>query len=227
MSKSVVGFALAVGVLSVPSFAGGPLGPGYEADDPALASADGDAFNIAPLQPGYKVDEPLQLLFREYCVTGPNVSKPGEGSSLVCVYSTRPVVMVYTREINAPVIRLVKKLDEATKTYAMERLGSYVVLLCDRQGCEKELKALAVKEKIERVLLSQVVMNKTPQADGRVGPRWKSFDAKFGADAETTVILASSRRQVKASYAYRRGELGDQDIERILADLPKILPKKD
>jgi hypothetical protein len=53
------------------------------------------------------------------------------------------------------------------------------------------------------------------------------FEAKFGAAAETTVILATGQRQVKASYAYRKGELKDKEIHQILADLPKILPPKD
>src|SRR5262249_53662741 len=81
MSKSLVAAALAVGALC------GPLSA------------------AAPLRPGYKVGEPLQLLFHEYRVTGPN---PGTGCALVCTYSTRPVVMVYTREIDAPLRTLIR-----------------------------------------------------------------------------------------------------------------------
>jgi WD40 repeat protein len=168
-----------------------------------------------PLQPGYKVDEPLQILFREYRVTGPHVATPGEGFSLVCTYSTRPVVMVYTREINAPVVRLIKKLDSATSTHQEQRLGSYVVLLCENRDRAKKLKALAEKEKIQHTLLSLVVMD-----DGR----WKQYDAKFGAKAQTTVILATGQRRVKAWFAYAKGDLKDKDIAQILASLPKVLP---
>jgi hypothetical protein len=31
---------------------------------------------------------------------------------------------------------------------------------------------------------------------------------------------------VKASYAYRKGEMTNKDVDRILADLGKILPSK-
>jgi hypothetical protein len=192
MNKSFYA-ALAVALLSAPSPAGEPLQPGYQAGDP------------------------LQLLFREYLVSGPNVTKPGEGHYLACTYSTRPVVMVYTREINAPVLRLIMKLDEATAAHQKERLGSYVVLICDRQDREKELKALADKEKIRHTLLSLVVLDEAGL---------KRFQTKFAAEAETTVFLATGQRRVKASYAYRNGELRDKDIERILGDLPKILEGK-
>jgi hypothetical protein len=171
-----------------------------------------------PLRPGYKVGEPLQLLFWEYRVTGPNVTKPGKGASLVCTYSTRPVVMVYTRQITPAVTRLIRKLDQATGNHQRERLGSYVVLVCDHQNRARELKDLAEKEKIRRTLLSLAILD---------GPGLKRFQDQFGAEAETTVILADSQRRVKACYAYRKDELKDGPIAQILGDLPRILPKKD
>jgi hypothetical protein len=54
----------------------------------------------------------------------------------------------------------------------------------------------------------------------------QKFQDKFGVTAETTVILATGLRQVKASYAYRKGEMTNKDVDRILADLGKILPSK-
>jgi hypothetical protein len=207
MNKSMVTAVLAIGMLSVPSLAHEPLQPG---DNVEVADD--------PLRPGYEVNERLQLLFREYLVAGPQGTKPGLGHYLVCTYSTRPVVMAYAHEINAPVIRLIKKLNIATAIHKKERLGSYVVFLCEGRDREKELKALAEKEKIQHTVLALVVMD---------APGLKRFQARFGAQAETTVILATAQRQVKASYAYRKGELDDKEMERILADLPKVLPKKD
>ena len=124
--------------------------------------------------------------------------------------------MVYTRAIDAPLQRLIRKLDEATAACKDERLGSYVVLLCDRPGREGELKALQRCEKIRHTLLALVVSN-----------NWGRFRAKFGAEAETTIILATPERRVKVCYAYRKGELKDKDVEQILADIAKILPKKE
>jgi hypothetical protein len=180
----------------------------------AFALAPTLAFTIEPLQPGYKVGDWLELWFREYLVTGPGVDKPREGHYLACTYSTRPVVMVYTRAINAPVVRLIKKLDQATATHKKERLGSYTVLLCDPLDREKELTALAEKEKIQHTHLAMAVPH-------------QRFQARFGVEAETTVILATGKRQVKASHAYRKGEMTNEDVDRILAELTKIIPSKD
>jgi hypothetical protein len=194
MSQSTILAAFAAGALSVPGF------------------------TAEPLQPGYRVNDRLQLVFREYLVTGPQVEQPRLGSYLVCTYSTRPVVMVYTRNLSEPVVRLVKKLDAATKNHKQDRLGSYVVLICDSYDRAKDLAALADKEHIRHTVLSLVVVNKAHPH--------KVYQEKFAA-AETSVFLATRDRQVKASYAYRKDELKDEDIEGILADLPKILPKKD
>jgi hypothetical protein len=181
----------------------------------ALAAA---SFADEPKRARYKVGEQLEPLFREYRVTGPGVTRPGQGCLLVCTYSTRPVVMVYTREITPAVVRLIKKLDEATDRHKQQRLGSYVVLLCKSQDREKELKALAEKEKIERTLLSLVVLDKEGS--------YPSFRARFGPKDATVVILATAKRQVKACHAFPTKQLRDSDVERILADLSKILPEK-
>jgi hypothetical protein len=178
------------------------------------------ALAAEPLPPGYKVDERLQLLLHEYRVSGPGVDKPGEGCYLVCTYSTRPVVMVYTREITPAVVRLVKRLDEATRKHQKERLGSYVVLVCDSHDRAKDLKALAEREKIRHTLLSLVVVNKAR-------PAGKALQARFPPEAATTVILATAQRQVTACHAYRKGEIKDSDLARILGELPRILAKKE
>ena len=180
---------------------------------------------VEPLEPGYKVGEPLQLFVNEYRVTGP---QPGGGPDLVCSYARRPVVMVYAQEISAPLTRFIKKVDEATGAHQKESLGSYVVLICDTQDREADLKALAETEKIQHTLLAMVVIN---ESELNKGPEWrtrglKRLQAKFGGEAEITLVLASEQR-VRASFAFRKGELKDNDIDRILADLPKILPKKD
>jgi hypothetical protein len=205
MNKQLVVAALAVGGLSAPLFA------------------------EAPPPPGYRVGDSLRLFVHEYRVTGPGVSEPGEGCYLVCTYSTRPVVMVYAREINPPLIRLIKKLDEATRNHKDERLGSYVVLFCDSQDHEKKLKALAEKENIKHTLLAMVVINERALAAeakaGRAGLR--GYRAKLAPRAEITVTLATRDRRVRASYTYRKGELKDKDTEQILADLPRIFPERD
>lgn len=65
-----------------------------------------------------------------------------------------------------------------------------------------------------------------PRALALVAPH-ERFENRFGREAETTVTMATKQRHVKASYAFRKGEVQDKDVERMLADLAKILPPKD
>jgi hypothetical protein len=170
-----------------------------------------------PLVPGVNVGERVPLLW-EYRATGP---RAGQTGALLCTYASQPIVVVYTREITAPVIRLIKKTDAAIERHRVhasatyrDNLGSYVVFICDsnqREKREAELKAIAEKEKIQNVVLSLIV------DDG--------LQKKLGNDAETTVLLAY-RAFTKTSHAFRKGELNDQHIDRLLADLPKIMPEK-
>jgi endonuclease YncB( thermonuclease family) len=172
-----------------------------------------------PLPRGYQVDDQLCPFFVETKVTG---TDSGKATSLVCAYEGKPVVMVYTWEINPAVIQLIKKLDKATAKNKDKRLASYVVLFCDSQHREKELKALAEKENIQQTLLTFVVVNKWTVRDEKTGPGLKQFLARFGRAAQTRIIMANGQKQVKASFAYRKGELTDAEIDKRLADLPKV-----
>ena len=60
--------------------------------------------------------------------------------------------------------------------------------------------------------------------DNPAGPR----GYKVAKDADVTVVLYQGRK-VKANYAFKKGDLKDKDIDKILADVSKILPdeKKD
>ena len=198
-----------------------------------IGMLSGALFAAEPPQTGYKVGGMVMPLLPEYRVTGPSA---GQTLSLLCTYANRPVVVVYTRQMDATLIRFIKKLDEATAAHSKQpvannrdNLASYVVLVCDSKDREAELKALAEKEKIQHTVLALVVIDEATLADQaqRGGSSLRDFQAKLGTEAESTILLAAPRGNIKASYAYRKGELNDKDIDQILADLPKILPKKD
>ena len=89
-------------------------------------------------------------------------------------------------------------------------MGSFVVFLSDEAGLEKELKSLAEKEKLKKVVLS---------IDNPAGP------AKYNVakDADVTVVLYT-KRTVKANYAFKKGELTDKGIDKVVADVSKITP---
>jgi hypothetical protein len=105
---------------------------------------------------------------------------------------------------------LVKKIEEQTASHADAKLNSFVVFCNDDEGLEKKLKALIDKEKIKT----------TFAIDNPAGPE----DYNIAKDADVTVVLYV-KKTVKVNYAFKKGELKDADVDKIVADLSKILPE--
>jgi hypothetical protein len=120
--------------------------------------------------------------------------------------------MIFAREVSDPLTSLVKKIDAATAKNSDCRMGSFVVFLSDDEGLEKKLKDLAKKDKIEHTVLS---------IDNPAGPRGYGI----AKDADVTVVLYTNRT-VKANYAFKKGEMKEADVEKIVGDVSKILPTK-
>jgi hypothetical protein len=124
-----------------------------------------------------------------------------------------PVAMIFAREINDGLTSLVKKLDDATAQHSDCRMGSFVVFCNDEEGLDKQLKTLADKQKLKKIVLT---------IDNPAGP--KNYD--IAKDAEVTVVLYT-KHEVKSNYAFKKGELKAADIDKIVSEVSKILPKKD
>jgi hypothetical protein len=124
-----------------------------------------------------------------------------------------PVAMIFAREISDPLTSLVKAIDTATADNKDCRMGSFVVFMsADEEALEKRLKDLADKEKLQRVVLT---------IDNPAGPR----AYKVAKDADVTVVLYTGQ-VVKANYAFKKGEMKEADVKKIVGDLQKILPEK-
>ena len=121
--------------------------------------------------------------------------------------------MIFAREINDGLTSLVKKIDAATDKNSDCRMGSFVVFCSDEEGLEKKLKDLADKEKFKHIVLT---------IDNPAGPK----NYEIAKDAEVTVVLYT-QQNVKANYAFKKGELKDADINKIVSGVSKILPEKD
>jgi hypothetical protein len=121
--------------------------------------------------------------------------------------------MIFAREITDGLTSLVKKIDAATDKNSDCRMGSFVVFCSDEEGLEKKLKDLADKEKFKHIVLT---------IDNPAGPK----NYEIAKDAEVTVVLYT-QQNVKANYAFKKGELKDADINKIVSDVSKILPEKD
>jgi hypothetical protein len=119
--------------------------------------------------------------------------------------------MIFAREVTGPLTSLVKKIDEETLKHKSERMGSFVVFLSDDEKLEDHLKDLAKKEGIKKCVLT---------IDNPAGPG----PYKVAKDADVTVVFYENRN-VKANHAFKKGELNDQAIQRVIADIPKILAK--
>ena len=122
--------------------------------------------------------------------------------------------MIFAREISDNLTSLVKKLDTCTGKHKDAKMGSFVVFVGADEEVEKKVKELADKEELKHIVLS------TDSAES--GP------AKYevAKDADITVVLYT-KQEVKSNYAFKKGELKKEAIDKIVADVKKILPEKE
>jgi hypothetical protein len=104
---------------------------------------------------------------------------------------------------------LVKKIDAASAKFkAGKNIISFVVFLNDDEKLEDQLKDYAKKNGISKCVLS---------IDNVAGPKGYNI----AKEAEVTVLIYTNRK-VEANHAFRKGELNDKAIEKVVADLSKI-----
>ncbi|MCI0640471.1 MAG: hypothetical protein L0Y72_05705 [Gemmataceae bacterium] len=167
----------------------------------------------APAQDGFQsgpaVGEDVPGPFHPLNVTGEHA---GKTACLYCANGGNPVAVVFAREVNPTVATLLKKLDEATIKNGSQNMGSYAVFCSDQKGLAEQLKDMAGKQKLQKLVLS---------IDNPAGP--KSYE--IAKDAEVTVLLYTEFN-VKANHAFKKGELAAKDIDRVVADVSKIVSAK-
>jgi hypothetical protein len=156
-------------------------------------------------QEGQKVPGP----FHPLNVTGESA---GQKACLYCKNGSNPVAMIFARENSTELTNLIKKIDTCTAKNKDAKMGSFVVFLNDSDKLEGELKEIAKKEAIKECVLS---------IDNPAGPQ----GYKVSLDADVTVVLYT-QGTVKANHAFKKGELKDKDIDTVVADVAKILPKE-
>ena len=119
------------------------------------------------------------------------------------------MVCVFARKTSEPLASLVKKIDE--KIGEDNELKAFVVVLTERtdKTAAGDLKKLAEEAGIKNVPLT---LHQDP-----VGPA----DYELSKDADVTVLMWAGHK-VKVNHAFK-GELTEEDIRTIVADIPKIL----
>jgi hypothetical protein len=126
------------------------------------------------------------------------------------VNGNKPVAMVFAREISDPLTSLVKKIDAATAK-SDNKMGSFVVFLNDDEGFEKKLKDLAKQQKLDHTVLTLMEKSEGPYKDQPVAK-----------DADVTVVLYVNKT-VKINYAFKKGELKDNEVNKIASDFAKMM----
>jgi hypothetical protein len=161
-----------------------------------------------PVKSGPQVDQQVPGPFHPLNVTG---DQAGEKNCLYCANGASPVAVIFARELNPNVTKLIKKIDAATVQNKNAGMGSYVVFLSNNESLAKDLKAMAAKESIKTIILS---------IDNPAGPE----RYKIAKDADVTVLLYTDFT-VKSNHAFRKGELTDKAINQVVSNVTKILPK--
>ncbi len=161
------------------------------------------------LKSGPQLGEDVPGPFHPLNVTGEDA---GKKACLYCKNGTNPVAMVFAREVSPALTKLIKKIDTCTGKHKEAKMGSFVVFLSDEEKLAEELKDVAKKEGIERTVLS---------IDNPAGPKGYNVIK----DADVTVVLYTNH-SVKANFAFKKGELKDKDIDTIIGNVSKILPKE-
>ena len=160
-----------------------------------------------PVKSGPQVGETVPGPFHPLNVTG---EKAGEKACLFCKNGGNPVAMIFARECTPELTKLIKKIDACTTKHSDAKMGSFVVFLSDDAKLEAKLKEIAKKDKLEQCVLS---------IDNPAGPE----KYEVAKDADITVVLYTGGK-VKANHAFKKGELKEKSIEKIVADVKLILP---
>jgi hypothetical protein len=161
------------------------------------------------LRSGPQPKDEILTAFRPLNINGEYANEP---HCLVCENGANPVVMIFARDRSDSLVKLVTRLEAATDKHRKESLGAFVVFLRDGELFRKDLGQVAKRQRLKHVILS-------------IEDPAMIEDYKVAKEAEITVVLYN-RSVVQANHAFKRGEMNDRAIETILADLPKILPRK-
>lgn len=142
-----------------------------------------------------------------------DVTGPSKGDTLCyrCRYGARPVVTVFTRELNDNVKDLIKKVNAKVDENKDKKMAAFVVVLTnDPDTVEPKLTKIADEGKLKSTPLTVI--------EGEAGPE----GYKIAKDAEVTVMMWVEGK-VKANHAFGKGELDAKSVDAIIADTKKIL----
>lgn len=160
----------------------------------------------ADLKSGPQAGQDVPGPFHPLNVTGENAN---EKHCLFCEFGEAPVAMIFAREASPAVVKLAQKIDAAAGK--AKELCSAVIFCSDDAALPKQAAEAAKQAGLKKVVFA---------IDNPAGPD----GYKVAKDADVTVVLYLDRK-VASNFAFKKGELGDKQVEQVVADLAKILPK--
>jgi len=174
----------------------------------------GDAITAekGDVKSGPQAGDKLPSPFQSVVVHSGEPGLGGKRNDFVEMYGANPVVLIFAREMSFPLTSLVRRLDVEAAGRKSVKLRILMVILSDKDAVEKNLKEFGEKEAIKRVHLAIMEPD---------GPK----HYKLSKEADVTVVMYQ-KQKVEANHAFKKGELNEQAVEQILADIPKIIPKQ-
>ena len=138
---------------------------------------------------------------------------PSEGKKLCyrCQYGPKPVVNIFTRELNDSAARLIKEIDGTVEKNADKKMCAFVVLLTDTPDEDTgKLKEFAKKHGIKNTPLTYF--------DGAAGPP----NYKIAKEAAVTVMMWNKQR-VRVNHAFAKADLPKETVKSVASDTKEIL----
>lgn len=162
---------------------------------------------------GATADDQLEIgaSVREFYVK--DVTGPAAGMELCyrCRYANRPVVTIFTRDVNDELAALIKKMDEVVGENGDAGMAGFVVLMTDEPAeHEDSLKSLATEQDIRRVPLTVF--------DDRYGPR----SYRLSRDADVTVMMWVEG-ELAVNQSFKREQLTEDAIAGLVRSTERIL----
>lgn len=165
-------------------------------------------------------DEPAKSGLRENQRPGPYTAlvsvgpQRGQQHCFICESGTRPLVIVFARQLSAPLGKLVSKLDKALLQHKDAELRAWVTFLNDDQtSFDPKVVEWSKKYATGNVPLGVF--------EDPVGPP----TYLIARDADVTVLLAV-RQKVVANFAFHAGDLNDAASDRIMKAVANVVSVK-
>lgn len=129
-----------------------------------------------------------------------------------CLLGDRPVVMVFTSQLDLELANLIQALDKAVADNGDKKLASFVNLM----GSDTSILKQAAEAIVQHLNVKNIAI--VMPEDTVKGPK----DYKLNPEAATTVLIYREGT-VKANYALGPGKLDQDATKKILADTKKML----